>query len=213
MSLFDESLNAMRGPGALPASAGQPVIVVSGLPRSGTSMMMKALEAGGVPMLSDNLRQADVDNPKGYYEFERVKKLPQGDTAWLAEAQGKGVKVISALLEYLPPDYTYRILFMQRALPEILASQKKMLERRGQDPNKVSDEEMSRLFTQHVNKVQAWLATQPHIAVLDVDYNQMLAAPRPHLVMVDQFLGSSLDVDRMVAVVDQDLYRNRAVTA
>lgn len=213
MSLFDESLDTTREPGAMPASPTQPVIVVSGLPRSGTSMMMKALEAGGITMLTDNLRQADVDNPKGYYEFERVKKLPQGDTAWLAEAQGRGVKVISALLEYLPPDYSYRILFMQRALPEILASQKKMLERRGQDPNKVSDEEMSRLFTQHVDKVKSWLATQPHIAVLDVDYNQMLVAPRPHLVAVDQFLGNILDVDRMVAVVDQDLYRNRAVPA
>lgn len=217
MSRIDPSLDPLHHPGtaadtANPAS-GDPVIVVSGLPRSGTSMMMKALEAGGITMLTDNLRQADVDNPKGYYEFERVKKLPQGDTAWLAEARGKGVKVIAALLEYLPPGYTYRILFMQRALPEILASQKKMLERRGQDPNKVSDEEMARLFTQHVNKVKAWLATQPHMTVLDVDYNQMLAAPRPHLAAVNQFLGNILDLDRMAAVVDQDLYRNRAVAA
>ncbi len=214
MSLFSKSLNALRGQRSTPATTSQPgdtpVIVVSGLPRSGTSMMMKALEAGGITMLTDNLRQADVDNPKGYYEFERVKQLPQGDTAWLAEARGKGVKVIAALLEYLPPGYTYRVLFMQRALPEILASQKKMLERRGEDPNKVGDEEMARLFTQHVNKVKAWLANQPHISVLDVDYNQMLADPRPHLVAVDQFLGNILDVDRMLTVVDQDLYRNRA---
>lgn len=214
MSLFSKSLNALRGQRSTPATTSQPdntpVIVVSGLPRSGTSMMMKALEAGGITMLTDNLRQADVDNPKGYYEFERVKQLPQGDTAWLAEARGKGVKVIAALLEHLPPGYPYRVLFMQRALPEILASQKKMLARRGEDPDKVNDEEMARLFTQHVNKVKAWLAAQPHMAVLDVDYNQMLAAPRPHLVVVNQFLDNILDVDRMVAVVDQDLYRNRA---
>ena len=103
------------------------VTVVSGLPRSGTSMMMKMLEAGGLPPLTDSLRVADDDNPKGYYEFERVKKMPEGDKSWVEDAQGKSVKVISALLEHLPPEYSYRVLFMQRKVEEILASQTQML--------------------------------------------------------------------------------------
>ena len=104
-----------------------PITVVSGLPRSGTSMMMKMLEAGGVPLIIDNLRTSDEDNPAGYYEFEPVKKLGKGDSGWLADAQGKAVKVIAALLVHLPAAYTYQIIFMHREMSEILASQRKML--------------------------------------------------------------------------------------
>jgi hypothetical protein len=115
------------------------VVVVSGLPRSGTSMLMNMLDAGGIPPLTDNLRAADDDNPRGYYEFEPVKKLREGDFSWLPNAQGKSVKIISALLAYLPPTETFQVLFMQRAIPEILASQRRMLINRGEDPDKVSD--------------------------------------------------------------------------
>ena len=133
------------------------VTIVSGLPRSGTSMMMKVLEAGGLPVVTDEQRTADEDNPKGYFELERVKQLDKGDTAWVAEAQGKVVKVISALLEYLPPAYTYRVVFIRREMSEILASQKKMLERRGEPTDRISDEELARLFSKHVQKVETWL--------------------------------------------------------
>lgn len=186
------------------------VTVVSGLPRSGTSMMMKALEAGGLAIVTDAQRVADEDNPKGYYEMERVKQLDKGDTSWLAEAQGKVVKVISALLEHLPPGYTYRVVFMQRAMPEVLASQKKMLERRGEPTDRVSDEELTRLFSKHVQKVETWLRAQPNFQVLYVDYNRMLADPRPYVRQVNQFLGGALDEQRMAEVVDPALYRNRA---
>ena len=97
----------------------EPIVIVSGLPRSGTSMMMKMLEAGGIPPLTDEIREADTDNPKGYYEFERVKKLDKGDIAWLPEAEGKSVKVISALLKHLPAEYDYRIIFMRREMTRI----------------------------------------------------------------------------------------------
>jgi hypothetical protein len=97
------------------------IIVVSGLPRSGTSLMMQMLEAGGQTVLVDHVRKADSDNPEGYYEYEAVKDLSKGETVWLAEAQGKAVKVISALLEFLPVEYTYRVIFMRRRIPEILA--------------------------------------------------------------------------------------------
>lgn len=115
------------------------VVVVSGLPRSGTSMMMKMLEVGGLSPLIDGEREADEDNPKGYYEFERVKQLPKGDYGWLEDARGRVVKVISGLLVHLPPTHDYRVVFMRRAMPEILASQRKMLVRRGENPEQVSD--------------------------------------------------------------------------
>lgn len=185
------------------------IVIVSGLPRSGTSMMMKMLEVGGIPPLTDQVREADEDNPKGYYEFERVKKLRKGDAAWLPQARGKVVKVIAALLPYLPDTYGYQILFMQRAMPEILASQRKMLLNRGEDPDKISDQDMARLFEKHLRQVQAWMDTQPHVTYLEVNYNQMLADPRPQVDQVNRFLGGGLDTQRMLQVVDPSLYRQR----
>ena len=185
------------------------ITIVSGLPRSGTSMMMQMLEAGGMAILTDGLREADADNPRGYYEFERLKQLPKGDHAWLEEAQGKAVKVIAALLEHLPPDHRYKVIFMRRRMEEVLTSQRRMLVRRGEDPDKTDDEELARLFEKHLRKVEAWLAAQPHVDVLDVDYNAVLADPAPHVRRINAFLGGFLDVAAMVAVVDARLYRNR----
>jgi argonaute-like protein implicated in RNA metabolism and viral defense len=173
-------------------------------------MMMKALEAGGLPVITDAQRAADEDNPKGYFEMERVKQLDKGDTTWVADAQGKVVKVISALLEHLPPGYHYRVVFMQRAMPEVLASQKKMLERRGEPSDRVSDEELARLFTKHLQKVETWLRSQPTFQVLYVDYNRMLVDPLPYVRQINQFLDGTLDEQRMAEVVDPALYRNRA---
>jgi len=187
-----------------------PVVVVSGLPRSGTSMMMKALEAGGVPVLIDGLRSADKDNPEGYYEFERVKELDKGDTAWVADAQGKVVKVISALLEYLPPDYQYRVIFMNRKIDEVLNSQRKMLANRCEAVDAVNDAEMADLFAKHLTKVKAWLRAQPNFSVLEVDYNAMLQNPSRYIGMVDQFLDNALDEAAMTQVINPNLYRNRA---
>jgi hypothetical protein len=189
-----------------------PIIIVSGLPRSGTSMMMKMLEAGGIPPLTDKLRTADNDNPEGYYEFERVKQLDKGDTAWLTDAPGKSVKVISQLLKHLPAGYEYRVIFMRRSINEILASQKKMLINRGEDPNKVSDEELQMLFTKHLQQVLAWVNQQPHMQLLSVDYNGMLADPTAPANQVNQFLGGKLDIPAMTAVINPQLYRNRQTT-
>ncbi len=185
-----------------------PVVIVSGLPRSGTSMMMKMLEAGGIPPLTDHVRTADDDNPKGYYEFERAKKLREGDAAWLPEAEGKAVKVIAALLTYLPSGYEYRVLFMRRRMEEILASQAKMLENRGEE-SKVNDATMADLFRKHVIQVEEWMKKQPNLKYLDVDYNAMLADPARYVPQINQFLGGDLDEQAMLAVVDPDLYRQR----
>ncbi|KAA3661488.1 MAG: sulfotransferase family protein [Chloroflexi bacterium] len=184
------------------------VTVVSGLPRSGTSMMMKMLETGGIPPLTDKERKADTDNPKGYYEFERVKKLPD-DIAWLPDADGKAVKVISQLLKHLPPNYEYRVIFMRRNLDEILASQKKMLLRRGENPNEVSDEELAGLFEKHLKQVFGWLHAQTNVSTLFVNYSEMLADPLVNAEKVTQFLGGNLDSRVMAEVVDPNLYRNR----
>ena len=185
------------------------VTIVSGLPRSGTSMMMKMLEAGGVPPLTDEIRTADKDNPKGYYEFERVKKMPDGDKAWMAEARGKSVKVISALLEHLPPEYSYKVIFMRRDMNEILASQKKMLIRQGKPTDKVSDEDLARMYEKHLAKVQVWLTSQPNVSTLDVDYNLLLENPRSYLERIRNFLGVDLNIERMGNVIDPALYRQR----
>ena len=190
--------------------AKQPVTVVSGLPRSGTSMMMKMLEAGGIPPITDEFREADMDNPKGYYEFERVKQLDKGDKEWVANAQGKSVKVISQLLRHLPDDYTYKVIFMRRNMDEILASQKKMLVNRGEDPNKVSDEEITGLFEKHLSQVMTWLDNQANIDVLYIHYSEMLSKPQTQSELVNAFLGGDLNVEAMTAVVDPNLYRNRA---
>ncbi len=187
----------------------QDITIVSGLPRSGTSMMMKMLEAGGLPPLTDNLRTADDDNPKGYYEFERVKKLTDGDHSWLAEAEGKVVKVISALLPHLPPTYTYRIIFMHRAMPEILASQKKMLVHRHEDTDDASDEEMAGLYIEHLRQVDAWVNSQPNIMRVDINFNELLQNPRPHIEMINKFLDDILESEKAEAVIDPTLYRQR----
>lgn len=185
------------------------ITVVSGLPRSGTSMMMKMLEAGGIPPVTDNLRTADEDNPKGYYEFERVKQLTKGDIEWLADAPGKVVKVIAALLPYLPATYRYRVVFMQRDMTEVLASQRQMLIRRGEDPNKIPDEIISKLFEKHLRQVNEWVAQQSNVERLDVNYNEMLKNPAPFIAQINAFLGGNLDIAQMAQVVDPSLHRQR----
>jgi hypothetical protein len=184
------------------------ITVVSGLPRSGTSMMMKMLEAGGIPPIEDGIRTADTDNPKGYYEFERVKQLDKGDHGWLPDAMGKSVKIISALLLHVPSGYDYRVLFMRRPLDEILASQAKMLQRRGADAA-TDDEKMKELYQKHVRQVETWLTRQPNIAVLDVDYTSLVKNPLGQITTINNFLGGTLDEQAMATVVDPTLYRNR----
>jgi hypothetical protein len=185
------------------------IIVVSGLPRSGTSMAMKMLEAGGMPILTDRIRQADDDNPRGYYEFERVKRVKE-DRDWLPEAVGKAVKIISFLLLDVPPGYRYKVIFVRRAMAEVLASQRQMLVRRGEAENAGSDDRMALLYKKHLRKVAAWLEAQPYIDTLYLDHREMIHAPRAAAEAIDAFLGGGLDVSAMAAAVDPDLYRQRA---
>jgi hypothetical protein len=188
---------------------GEEIIVVSGLPRSGTSMMMKMLEAAGLPIMTDHERTADEDNPKGYFEYERVKDLAEEeDKSWVRDARGKVVKVISHLLEYLPDDNFYRVILMRRDVSEVLASQNKMLVRRGEE-NPVEDEKAKEQYLRHLVDVQYLARKRPNFEMIEVNYREALDDPLPFVTSVNEFLGGQFDVEAMASVVDPELYRNR----
>lgn len=185
------------------------ITIVSGLPRSGTSLMMQMLAAGGMPILSDGERSADVDNPRGYLEWERIKQLPK-DPACIAEAEGKAVKVISKLLLSLPPQHEYRVIFMQRPLPEVLASQDEMLRRRGTFKPGTDNSAVARAFQDHLADVYRWLNDKPYVKVSRVQYHAVLNEPRETAGAVAKFLGAPLDIEAMAKQVDGGLYRQRS---
>ncbi|MCP4682528.1 MAG: sulfotransferase family protein [Desulfobacterales bacterium] len=185
------------------------ITVVSGLPRSGTSMMMKMLEASGMEVVTDHVRKADQDNPKGYYEFEKVKDLKK-DAGWMTNLNGKVIKIISMLLYYLPLDQRYKIIFVRRNLREILASQKKMLERRGQPLDDVPDSSMARKFEDHLGKISDWLKDKKNIECLYINYSEVIKDPVTSAGKVRGFLQMPLDVEAMAVAVDPNLYRNRS---
>ncbi len=184
------------------------IIIVSGLPRSGTSMMMKMLEAASIPILSDEIRTADEDNLKGYYEDERAKTLHK-DNSWISEAKHKAVKVISYQLPHLPEGHQYRILFMIRKIEEVLASQRKMMERRGEPEDDIPDDVMANIFRKHLEEVGEWLEQQANIKTLYISYNETLNDPETTAEKIAEFLGQDLDIEKMMQVVDPKLYRQR----
>ena len=186
------------------------IIIVSGLPRSGTSLMMMLLEAGGIPILTDNLRTSDVDNPKGYYEFEPVKSMPKGNNQWLSQATGKAVKVISSLLKFLPPDHCYKIILMRRRIDEIMASQARMIRNRQENSDRISDAEMSMLFEKHLHDISAWLKRQDYIEHIEISYNEILRAPETAHSVLSSFLDHALDTDQMISMIDRSLYRQKS---
>ena len=188
----------------------KPIIIVSGLPRSGTSMMMKMLNAGGLQIVTDEIRRADDDNPNGYFELEAVKQLSEGDFTCLQNAGGKVVKVISSLLEFLPSEYFYKIIFMEREIKEILASQQKMLLNRNES-SKLGDAEMELQFRNHLAAMKAWLVRQTNMEVLYVNFNSLIADPKPLCNQISDFIGVPLEINHMLSVPSEKLYRNRAI--
>ncbi|MFI5103081.1 MAG: sulfotransferase domain-containing protein [Terriglobales bacterium] len=184
------------------------ITIVSGLPRSGTSLMMQMLDAGGLPVLSDGDRKADTDNPKGYLEWERIKQLPK-DPGLMAEAEGKVVKVISQLILSLPSGHEYRIIFMQRPLPEVLKSQDEMLRRRGNTDSITDTSAIEEAFQRHLIEVNKWLAGKTNMQVCRVHYHRVLREPKAVAEEVASFLGVPLNIEAMVGQVDGSLYRNR----
>jgi hypothetical protein len=182
------------------------IIVVSGLPRSGTSLMMQMLDQGGIEIVTDGLRAADTDNPRGYYELEAVKKIKQ-DASWLPKARGKAFKMVSQLLYDLPAGESYRIIFMERDVQEMLESQEKMLRRLGREP--APREQIKRAYTLHLEKLHAWLHGRANLAILRVNYNALVQQPLEEAERVAGFLAGRVDAMSMVRAVDAGLYRNR----
>lgn len=182
------------------------IVIVSGLPRSGTSMMMQMLAAGGLPVLTDQRRTADENNPRGYFELEAAKRLAS-DKAWLTEANGKAVKVVVQLLTQLPLDHRYRIVFMERPLKEVVASQAEMLSRGSEQGNglrKPTDPaRLALTYQRQVNDVRRILAQcSERFSVLSVSYHDALADASAMASRVNRFFGSSLNQDAMAAAID-----------
>ena len=190
---------------------GDPVIVVSGLPRSGTSMMMRMLEAGGIAPFTDGERRADVDNPEGYYELERVKDLEKDpDRGWVRDARGRALKVISFLLRHLPDDNAYRVIYMRRHLDEVLQSQDKMLDRLGNPAPGGSLEAMKEAYRNDIVAARLFARKQPNMELIEIHYRETIENPEQTARQVNAFLGGHLDESAMTAAVRADLYRNRA---
>ena len=182
--------------------------IVSGLPRSGTSLMMQMIHAGGLRALADDARGPDADNPRGYFELAAVKRTRQ-DPSWLEQAAGRIVKVVHLLLYDLPADRSYRMVFMKRDLREVVRSQKVMLQRRGTEGADLSDDQLLKAFEGQLERLEAWLARQPNFEVHYVDYSRLVADPAPAAEAVNRFLGGELDIGCMLQNVDPSLYRQR----
>ena len=190
---------------------GTPITVVSGLPRSGTSLMMQMLEAAGVPLLCDDRRQADASNPRGYYELEAVKATGR-DTTWVTNAPGHGVKVIHMLLHKLPRDYQYRVILMERDLGEVLASQQAMLERlepgRGHD-SRAGQERLEAIFAKQLDDVRRLLDETDCFERLSVSYSELIGQPVYRARRIIDFLNLNVTPETMAQAIDPTLYRQR----
>jgi hypothetical protein len=184
-----------------------PITIVSGLPRSGTSMMMKMLQAGGFDLLVDGVRTADEDNPKGYFEYEKVKRLHK-DSSWLHLAEGKVLKVISLQLFHLPADYQYRVVFMERKLDEIIQSQNEMLQRSNQKAA-TDNQTTHKLYVKHLAQVKSWLDGQNNFHICKISFNEMLTSPVEEVQRLVNFLGQLPCPDNLLKVIDRSLYRKK----
>ncbi len=170
--------------------------------------MMKMLEAGGITVITDSQRQADEDNPYGYFELEQVKEIKR-DSSWLDSSTGEAVKMVSMLLYDLPPDRDYFLIFMKRNLDEVIASQKVMLARKGEIPS-AGDEEMKLLFSKHLSEIEAWLSERKNFTTLYINYEDVVKQPQETVENIQKFLGRELNIDNMIKNVDTSLYRQRS---
>jgi len=186
----------------------RPITIVAGLPRSGTSLMMQMLDAGGIPVLTDQIRQPDDDNPRGYYEFEAVKTVKE-EPAWLERAPGHAVKMVYRLLYDLPGGYTYQVVFTGRKLEEVIASQETMLRRNGKGAGGLKEEQLVDIYRRQLLQFDAWIEGRPNFSVLYVDHHEVLNDTERVARDVNQFLGGDLDVAAMIRVPDRSLHRQK----
>ena len=184
------------------------ITVVSGLPRSGTSLMMQMLAAGGIPPLTDNLRAADESNPHGYFEFDPVKRL-RSDRSWLDQARGRAVKIIHVLVRELPADgqFNYRLLLMK--LPFALQHRALTGENLSNGSASADDATLAKIFQSQLEELERWLVAQPAFSFLAVDYHRVLKERLEIAREVNAFLQANLNLEAMAAAVDPALYRQR----
>jgi predicted AlkP superfamily phosphohydrolase/phosphomutase/tetratricopeptide (TPR) repeat protein len=213
VKVYRENLNnperAALHTAALPDQSKE-IIVVSGLPRSGTSMMMRMLENCGIPLLTDKVRTADDNNPHGYYEYELVKNLANNAT-WMPEAEGKAVKIIAQLLPYLPAKHRYKIIYMQREISEVLISQQLMLGKTREQAIKNYPFKLAQTYFGQLERVEQWIDDQPNVDILRVNYADAHNNPRETAIRVIEFLERDLNVEEMIRAVDKQLYRNQSL--
>lgn len=208
LTVFPSIMNV--GERIVAGEAGEPLILVSGLPRSGTSLMMQMLEAGGLTTVTDRKREADDSNPRGYYEDDRVKQLAVNrDTAWLTSCRGQAVKMVAPLLEWLPDDLPVKIIFMQRPAEEVIRSQRTMLERDGKQGAMLTDASLAKAYAQQLHRVNDLIEKRPGTELLTVDFAEAISRPRAVADTVNAFLGNRLQSAAMADVADRDLYRVR----
>jgi len=189
---------------------GEPIVVVSGLPRSGTSMLMKMLDAGGMEIMTDSERVADIDNPRGYFEYERIKDLEkETDKSYVREGRGKVLKVISFLIKDLPNDNDYRVIFMRRDLDEVLASQNKMIHRLGTEDSTAAEDAMKEAYRNDIVRTRLLCKNRPNFELIEVNYKSTIENPAATARSVNAFVGGHLDEVAMCEAVDGSLYRNR----
>jgi tetratricopeptide (TPR) repeat protein len=197
--------------GKKPAS-GKTFVLVSGLPRSGTSLMMQMLDAGGMSIVSDGQRAADDDNPRGYYEWEEIKQIAKkpelldGD-----DMDRRAIKCLSMLIARMPAHHRYKVIFMMRPIEEVVASQAKMIEHRESEGAQLDTHELMRGLTSHRDDTLRWLSAASHMEVLEVDYPALVTSPQDVLPRIADFLGAELlpCPDRMLSVIDPELYRQQ----
>ncbi|HGY54962.1 MAG TPA: sulfotransferase family protein [Caldithrix abyssi] len=184
------------------------ITIVSGLPRSGTSLLMQMLRAGGMELLTDRHRLPDENNPRGYFEYEAVKNI-SNDNTFLEEARGKAIKIISHLLAYLPERYYYNILFMRRNIDEVILSQNKMLKKLNAPYQEENAEHIKQDFIKHLHKIHIWMRQQDNVRFLYIDHRRILNQPHTEAARIVHFLQLDLDTQKMATVIDPSLYRSR----
>jgi hypothetical protein len=171
-------------------------------------MMMQMLTAGGLPILTNDQRAADTDNPRGYYEYEPTTRL-RTERSWVKEAIGQGIKIVAQLLPFLPSEHQYRVIFMRRDLDEVLASQRIMLERLGRETASMQPKQLRAVFQQQLRQIELWLTKQLNVHILFVDYDSVLQDSAITAKAVNAFVGGNLKLNAMTAAVDPTLHRQR----
>lgn len=197
---------ARSGGAASAAEGSSRIVVVSGLPRSGTSLVMQMLAAGGIPPLTDAVRVADRHNPRGYLEFEAVKRIAR-DRSWIGQAAGRAVKVIASLVPELPPGHDYRVILVHRDLQEVLASQRAMLG--APTATAAADDRLLRAFARHLDRARQWCEAA-RVPLIDVEHRVCVTDPAGVAARLAEFLGDRLDNAAMAGAMDASLWRNRS---